>query len=55
MKTKSKKSSSSDNDSESEHELAYYTGDRIKLMQQAFKLIKPKSLLAMTPDCVKVK
>lgn len=45
----------SDSDSEeSEHELSYYLNDRIKLMKEVLKIIKPKKIKSMAPDCIKV-
>ncbi|KAF2899388.1 hypothetical protein ILUMI_06783 [Ignelater luminosus] len=44
-------SSSADSD-ESEHELSYYV-DKVKLMKEVLKLIKPKKIKSMAPDCIK--
>lgn len=41
-------------DDDSEHELSYYVNDRIRLMKQVLKLIKPKKIKSMAPDCMKV-
>lgn len=46
-------SSESDSGS-SEHELAHYMSDKVKLMKEVLKLIKPKKIKAMAPDCIKV-
>ncbi|KAJ8971742.1 hypothetical protein NQ314_000555 [Rhamnusium bicolor] len=44
----------SDSDSEaSEHELSYYLNDRVKLMKEVLKIIKPKRIKNMAPDCIK--
>lgn len=53
-KKKLESSSSSDTDDESEHELSYYINDRIKLMKQITKILKPKKIKSMAPDCYKV-
>lgn len=55
-KQKSKKINLTLNDSgdESEHELFYYANDRIKLMKEVLKLIKPKKIKAIAPDVMKV-
>lgn len=54
LKDKFKKGSDSDTDSEtSEHELGYYVNDRVKLMQEVLKLIKPKKLLSMAPESMR--
>ncbi|KAI4459998.1 caspase activity and apoptosis inhibitor 1 [Holotrichia oblita] len=54
-KQKSKKVNLTSNDSgdESEHELFYYANDRIKLMKEVLKLIKPKKIKAIAPDVMK--
>lgn len=45
----------SDSDSdESEHELSFYLNDRIKLMKEVLKIIKPKKIKTMAPDYIKV-
>ncbi|KAF5302473.1 hypothetical protein FQR65_LT08563 [Abscondita terminalis] len=38
---------------ESEHELSYYAKDKVKLMKEVLKIIKPKKIKAMAPDCIK--
>lgn len=47
-------SSESDGNS-SEHELFYYKKDKVKLMKEVLKLIKPKKIKQMAPDCIKVR
>ncbi|KAL3278672.1 hypothetical protein HHI36_016208 [Cryptolaemus montrouzieri] len=42
----------SDSD-ESEHELSHYMNDRVKLMKEVLKTIKPKKIRAMAPTCLK--
>ncbi|XP_018561744.1 myb-like protein X [Anoplophora glabripennis] len=44
--------SESDSD-ESEHELSYYLNDRVKLMKEVLKIIKPKKIKSMAPECIK--
>lgn len=39
---------------ESDHELSYYVNDRIKLMKEVLKVIKPKKIKLMAPSCLKV-
>lgn len=46
--------SDSDTDADSEHELSYYMKDRVKLMKEVLKIMKPKRIKRMTPDCMKV-
>lgn len=41
-------------DDESEHELSYYIEDRVKLMKEILKIIKPKKMKSMAPECMKV-
>lgn len=54
LKDKFKKCLDSETDSEtSEHELGYYVNDRVKLMQEVLKLIKPKKLLSMAPESMR--
>lgn len=53
-KVKQDATSSSDSDDESEHELSHYIDDRIKLMKQITKILKPKKIKSMAPDCYKV-
>lgn len=51
----SKLINTSDTDDESsEHELSYYVNDRVKLMKEVLKIIKPKKIKSMAPDCMKV-
>lgn len=50
---KSDLSSGTDTD-ESEHELSYYAKDKVRLMKEILKLIKPKQIKAMAPECIKV-
>lgn len=46
---------SSDSDTDgSEHELGYYVKNKVKLMKEVLKLIKPKKIKSMAPDCMKV-
>ncbi|KRT85282.1 hypothetical protein AMK59_645 [Oryctes borbonicus] len=54
-KQKSKKINvnSTDSGDESEHELFYYANDRIRLMKEVLKLIKPKKIKAIAPDFMK--
>ncbi|KAH1026404.1 SWR1-complex protein 3 [Dendroctonus ponderosae] len=40
-------------DDESEHELSYYVEDRVKLMKEVLKIIKPKKMKSMAPECMK--
>lgn len=68
MSNKSKKSTSkkvkskiaklmekSDSESDDgEHELSFYVNDRVKLMKEVLKIIKPKKIKSMAPDCIKV-
>lgn len=42
----------SDSD-ESEHELSYYVNDRIKLMKEVLKIVKPKKIKLMAPSCLR--
>ncbi|GJQ73093.1 Nup154 [Trypoxylus dichotomus] len=42
-----------DSGDESEHELFYYANDRIRLMKEVLKLIKPKKIKAIAPDFMK--
>lgn len=49
---KSDLSSGTDTD-ESEHELSYYAKDKVRLMKEILKLIKPKQIKAMAPECIK--
>lgn len=44
----------SDSGSESEHELSYYQNDRIKLMKEVIKILKPKKIKSIAPKCMKV-
>ncbi|KAK4881679.1 hypothetical protein RN001_004998 [Aquatica leii] len=37
----------------SEHELSFYAKDKVKLMKEVLKIIKPKKIKAMAPDCIK--
>lgn len=41
-------------ESSSEHELFSYKNDKVKLMKEVLKLIKPKKIKQMAPDCIKV-
>lgn len=41
-------------DDGSDHELSYYMDDRVKLMKEVLKIIKPKKIKAMAPHCLKV-
>ncbi|KAK9878987.1 hypothetical protein WA026_003804 [Henosepilachna vigintioctopunctata] len=43
----------SDSDDDGEHELSFYVNDRVKLMKEVLKTIKPKKIKAMTPACLK--
>lgn len=45
--------SDSDTGEESEHELSYYIGDRVKLMKEVLKIVKPRKIFAMAPDCMR--
>jgi hypothetical protein len=45
--------SDSEND-DNEHELSFYINDRVKLMKEVLKIIKPKKIKSMAPDCIKV-
>lgn len=45
----------SDSEDDSEHELSYYMNDRVKLMKQVLKIIKPNKIKSMAPDCLQVK
>ncbi|KAG5865015.1 hypothetical protein JTB14_002799 [Gonioctena quinquepunctata] len=38
---------------ESEHELSFYLNDRVKLMKEVLKIIKPKKIRTMAPNCMK--
>uniref|UniRef100_A0A1Y1MX20 Uncharacterized protein n=1 Tax=Photinus pyralis TaxID=7054 RepID=A0A1Y1MX20_PHOPY len=38
---------------ESQHELSYYAKDKVKLMKETLKIIKPKKIKAMAPECIK--
>lgn len=44
----------SDSGSESEHELSYYMNDRVKLMKEIIRILKPKKIKSMAPTCMKV-
>jgi hypothetical protein len=44
--------SDSEND-DNEHELSFYINDRVKLMKEVLKIIKPKKIKSMAPDCIK--
>ncbi|KAK5637890.1 hypothetical protein RI129_000176 [Pyrocoelia pectoralis] len=44
--------SGSDSD-RSQQELSYYAKDKVKLMKETLKIIKPKRIKAMAPDCIK--
>ncbi|KAF5305518.1 hypothetical protein FQA39_LY01609 [Lamprigera yunnana] len=35
------------------HELSYYAKDKVKLMKEVLKIIKPKKIKAMAPNCIK--
>lgn len=39
-------------ETESEHELSYYANDRVKLMKEVLKIIKPKRIKLMAPTCI---
>ncbi|CAG9827300.1 unnamed protein product [Diabrotica balteata] len=47
------KSKSESEDEGSEHELSYYLNDRVKLMKEVLKIIKPRKIKSMAPDCMK--
>ncbi|KAJ8961864.1 hypothetical protein NQ318_021482 [Aromia moschata] len=49
MKLISKNSKSSSESEDSEHELSYYLEDRVKLMKEVLKIIKPKKIKSMAP------
>ncbi|XP_057668783.1 cylicin-1 [Diorhabda carinulata] len=40
-------------DENSEHELSYYLNDRVKMMKEILKIIKPRKIKSMAPDCMK--
>lgn len=44
----------SDSDEDSEHELGYYVNDRVKLMKEVLKIIKPNKIKSMAPECFQV-
>lgn len=44
----------SDSSSESEHELSYYVNDRIKLMREVIRILKPKKIKSMAPQSLRV-
>lgn len=48
------KPTSESEDEGSEHELSYYLNDKVKLMKEVLKIIKPKKIRTMAPDCIKV-
>ena len=56
LKSKKPKAGGCDSGSgdESEHELFHYANDRIKLMKEVLKLIKPKKIKSIAPDDLKV-
>lgn len=41
-------------DDVADHELSHYVNDRIKLMKEVLKIIKPRKIKSMAPACVKV-
>lgn len=41
-------------DEEDIHELSYYVDDRVKLMKEVLKIIKPKKIKSMAPECIRV-
>ncbi|XP_050300777.1 pre-mRNA-splicing factor CWC22 homolog [Anthonomus grandis grandis] len=43
----------SGSEDESEHELSYYINDRVKLMKEVLKIIKPRKIKSMAPECMK--
>lgn len=47
------KPTSESEDEGSEHELSYYLNDKVKLMKEVLKIIKPKKIRTMAPDCIK--
>ncbi|XP_008190353.1 DNA ligase 1 isoform X1 [Tribolium castaneum] len=60
MKSKKEKSKigklieKSDSDNEEDiHELSYYVNDRVKLMKEVLKIIKPKKIKSMAPECIR--
>lgn len=54
QKTKKSTQISVESDNDSEHELFYYANDRIRLMKEVLKLIKPKKIKSIAPDFMKV-
>ncbi|KAJ3667039.1 hypothetical protein Zmor_002449 [Zophobas morio] len=50
--SKSAEKSDSENE-ENIHELSYFLDDRVKLMKEVLKIIKPKKIKTMAPDCIK--
>lgn len=46
--------SDSDTEGDSEHELSFYLDDRVKLMKEVLKIIKPRKIKSMAPNCMKV-
>lgn len=44
----------SESGSESEHELSYYLNDRVKMMKEVIRILKPKKIKSMAPSCMKV-
>ncbi|KAF7285398.1 hypothetical protein GWI33_010651 [Rhynchophorus ferrugineus] len=47
------KNSDSDSGDNSEHELSYYIKDRVRLMKEVLKIIKPRKIISMAPECMK--
>lgn len=43
-----------ESDEDSEHELSYYLNDRVKLMKEVLRIIKPKKIRSMAPKCMRV-
>ncbi|KAL1505845.1 hypothetical protein ABEB36_005308 [Hypothenemus hampei] len=43
----------SGSEGESEHELSYYIEDRVKLMKEILKIMNPKKIKSMAPECMK--
>ncbi|XP_023029778.1 uncharacterized protein [Leptinotarsa decemlineata] len=46
------KNDSDSEGTESEHELSHYLNDRVKMMKEVLKIIKPKKIRTMAPDCM---
>lgn len=53
-KKKHKKKHKSSRKREEIHDLSYYLDDRLKLMKEVVKIMKPKKIKSMAPEFLKV-